>query len=106
RKRFAWSRPRELGGGGPVNTRNLLVTVILIVLVVVIYNYGSTSQVPSVQTSHLGQRTKTSGCTVNGPNPDAACTPGAIIATATRDEICRSGYASGVRDVPEAEKNQ
>jgi len=71
---------------------------------------GSSCSLPAQssagQGAHLGQRTKTSGCRINGPNPDAACTPGAIIDTATREEICQSGYARNVRDVPEPEKNQ
>src|SRR5258708_40069671 len=62
---------------------------------------------PSGSTAtHLGQRTKTTGCVVNGALADAACPPGAIIATATRDEICQPGYAKSVRDVPESEKTQ
>jgi hypothetical protein len=56
--------------------------------------------------AQIGQRTKTSGCQANGPLPDSACTPGAIIASATRDQICQSGYAKSVRDVPDSEKNQ
>jgi hypothetical protein len=42
---------------------------------------------------------------VNGALPDSACTPGAIITSATKDQICQSGYARNVRDVSEAEKN-
>lgn len=53
----------------------------------------------------FGVRTKTSGCQVNGPLQDSACTPGDIIPTATKDKICVSGYASSVRNVPESEKN-
>jgi len=55
--------------------------------------------------AHVGQRTKTTGCQVNGALPDGACTPGAIIRTATKDQICQSGYARNVRDVTEAEKD-
>ena len=47
----------------------------------------------------LGQRLKTSGCVVSGGLPDRACTPGAIFPDVTRDQICRPGYASSVRDV-------
>jgi hypothetical protein len=54
----------------------------------------------------LGQRTKTSGCQVNGKLPDPACTPGAIFTDATTDTICQSGYASSVRNVPTSEKDQ
>jgi len=60
----------------------------------------------STVTAQIGQRTKTSGCQVNQALSDAACTPGAIIATATKDQICRPGYATSVRNVPDSEKNQ
>ncbi|HWK16904.1 MAG TPA: hypothetical protein VNR66_05570 [Solirubrobacteraceae bacterium] len=52
----------------------------------------------------LGRRTRTSGCRVRGQLPDPACTPGAVFAAATVAEICTPGYASGVRNVPEALK--
>ncbi len=54
----------------------------------------------------FGVQTKTSGCQVNGPLPDSACTPGAIIDTATKDQICVSGYARSVRNVPQSVKEQ
>jgi hypothetical protein len=53
-----------------------------------------------------GKQTKTSGCRVNGALQDQACTPGDIFPNATADNICQSGYASSVRNVPESEKNQ
>lgn len=53
-----------------------------------------------------GVQTKRSGCRVQGPLQDKACTPGAIIPTATKSTICRSGYAGSVRNVPQSEKNQ
>jgi hypothetical protein len=37
--------------------------------------------------------------------PDKDCTPGNIIQGATKEKICKSGYASSTRDVPEKEKN-
>ena len=55
--------------------------------------------------SQLGQRTKTSGCVSNNGLPDAACTPGAILPEATKDQICVSGYSSKVRNVPDSVKN-
>jgi hypothetical protein len=60
----------------------------------------------ATSSAHLGQRTKTSGCEVNGPLPDSACTPGAAFPDVTRAQICQSGYASSVRNVSESEKNQ
>jgi hypothetical protein len=58
--------------------------------------------------AHLGQRTKAANCqdADQGKLPDAACTPGANFADATAQRVCESGYAKGVRDVPEEEKNQ
>jgi hypothetical protein len=53
-----------------------------------------------------GVQAKTAGCRVHNALPDTACTPGAVIATATKSVICRSGYAGSVRNVPTSEKNQ
>jgi hypothetical protein len=75
---------------------------LLIALVVV----ACAGPAASTGTTHLGQRTKSSGCIAKSGLPDGACTPGAIIPTATRAEICASGYARSVRDVTEEEKNQ
>jgi hypothetical protein len=52
----------------------------------------------------LGAQTKTSGCVAVNSLPDKACTPGAIFATATKDQICVSGYSSSVRSVSESTK--
>ena len=54
----------------------------------------------------LGKRTKTSGCVAHSGLPDSACTPGAIFPNATVQEICTTGYASSVRNVPFSEKDQ
>ncbi len=54
----------------------------------------------------FGVQTKTSGCQANNGLPDSACTPGAIIASATVSQICTSGYSSSVRNVPTSEKDQ
>jgi hypothetical protein len=55
---------------------------------------------------HWGVQTKASGCVAQGGLPDSACTPGALLATGTKDAICQSGYASSVRNVPTSEKDQ
>ncbi|HUD03622.1 MAG TPA: HNH endonuclease signature motif containing protein [Patescibacteria group bacterium] len=68
-----------------------------------------TSTVPQANDSSItiiGQQTKTSGCTASGGLEDKACTPGAIISTASKDQICVSGYSKSVRDVPTSEKDQ
>jgi hypothetical protein len=54
----------------------------------------------------FGVQTKSSGCMASGGLPDHACTPGDIFPTATKDQICVSGYASSVRDVPQSVKEQ
>ena len=64
-------------------------------------NNGSTGQGQA-----LGQQTKTSGCQAQGALEDKACTPGSIIASATTDQICQSGYSKSVRNVPVSEKDQ
>jgi hypothetical protein len=61
---------------------------------------------PSSGSANLGKQTKTSGCVAHGGLPDSACTPGAIFASATVQEICTSGYSSSVRNVPFSEKDQ
>jgi len=70
---------------------------------------GSTTVTPSPAssgTAQFGRQTKTSGCAAHNGLPDAACTPGAILPNATVQEICTSGYASSVRNVPTSEKDQ
>lgn len=49
---------------------------------------------------------KTSGCRVNGPLPDPACTPGAVFADASTTEICVSGYTKTVRSVSTSMKKR
>ncbi len=98
--------------------------VLLIIAVVVAYRFlnpsgstqsgssgtgsgGSAVSSPVNSGNHQwGVQTKTSGCVAQGALEDAACTPGAIISTATKAQICQSGYASSVRNVPQSEKDQ
>jgi hypothetical protein len=54
----------------------------------------------------MGRRTKSTGCRVRGALPDPSCTPGAYYPNATRSRICRPGYASQVRYVPQATKTR
>jgi hypothetical protein len=49
--------------------------------------------------------TKTSGCVAVGGIEDKTCTPGAVITTATKSQVCKPGYSQSVRNVPESEKN-
>jgi hypothetical protein len=53
----------------------------------------------------IGHRTKTAGCMAMNGLPDSACTPGAVFADVTTDQVCTPGYSKNVRNVPESEKN-
>lgn len=53
-----------------------------------------------------GVQTKTMGCIVQGASQDFACTPGAIFPNVTKEQICVSGYARSVRNVPQSVKNR
>ena len=53
-----------------------------------------------------GVQAKTSGCVVNGPLQDTQCSPGDIFPNVTKEQICKSGYASSVRNVPTSVKNK
>ncbi len=61
---------------------------------------------PTSQPQVLGQRRKTSNCTSINHLPDKDCTPGDIIPTATREQICTPGYSKSVRNVPAEIKRQ
>ena len=92
------------------------VLMILPLLLLVLSGCNITVSVPTTSTPgtgtstggtpHWGVQTKTSGCVAHGGLPDAACTPGALLATGTKAAICKSGYSSAVRNVPSSEKNQ
>lgn len=47
----------------------------------------------------LDVQTRTSGCHVQGALPDHDCSPGAVFAEATVEQICTPGYSSSVRSV-------
>ena len=53
----------------------------------------------------LSRVTHTGGCHVHGKLPDRGCTPGTRFKHATRAKVCRSGYASAVRNVSAATKD-
>jgi hypothetical protein len=91
--------------------RNVLAALVAVLLVLTGCSLqsqatGQTTGQTTGQATGLGRRIKTSGCRVDGALQDPACTPGAIIADATKAQICQSGYARNVRDVPDFEKNQ
>lgn len=60
----------------------------------------------TIQEPNWGVQTKTSGCAAQDGLQDSACTPGAIFASATREQICVPGYASSVRHVTTSTKNK
>src|SRR5947207_448349 len=66
---------------------------------------SSTGGSTSAAEPDWGHQTKTTGCKVNGPLQDPACTPGAIFPDATKAKICVSGYAGSVRNVPTSVKD-
>lgn len=66
---------------------------------------GSPSETAPAQGGTIGVRTKTSGCVPQSSLPDPACTPGAILTSATRDKICVPGYSGETRNVTTAEKD-
>jgi hypothetical protein len=65
---------------------------------------GVTAAAPGAH--EWGHQTKTSGCQVNGPFPDTACTPGDVFPNVTKADICKSGYAGSVRNVTDSTKNK
>jgi hypothetical protein len=62
---------------------------------------AAAAAVPAV----TAQPSTTSRCAVHGPLPDPHCTPGAIFHVTAR-QVCTSGYAKSVRNVPESVKNR
>lgn len=89
--------------------------IILIIVLFFIFHHKRQEQKPSQITPTqtvkptqptIGHRTKTSGCKVNGPFPDSACTPGAIIPSVTKEQICVPRYSKAVRNVPQDLKDE
>lgn len=64
-----------------------------------------TSPTPQTQTV-LGIQTKTTDCHVNGALPDPECSPGAVFPNVTKDDVCKPGYATSVRNVSQSTKNK
>jgi hypothetical protein len=91
-------------------TKGLIGAILALVIALAVAIVGcadATTTGTGAPGSHqFGVQTKTSGCQASGGLPDSACTPGALLAGATVDQICQSGYASSVRNVPTSEKDQ
>lgn len=92
--------------------RFLLVVAILLALVALWFLLRNPapapppSAAPMAQEFHPDPRTKSAHCVVQGPLPDHACTPGAVVEGVTADDVCAEGYAGGARDVPESVKKK
>jgi hypothetical protein len=90
--------------------RNYLICVGVVLILGLVFFLINRAMGPGGSTiagSHqFGVQTKTSGCKAHSGLPDSACTPDAILSTGTKSAICKSGYASSVRNVPDSEKNQ
>ncbi len=86
---------------------HLFVPGLLLVLVVLAAcAVQPSSSAPAGTPAAIGKRTKTSGCASAKALPDSACTPGAILPNATKEQICTPGYSKNVRNVPTSEKDQ
>jgi|SRR5579859_3559228 len=95
--------------------KHLAVLALMIALLVIVSGCnitvstnGSNSSATGTSSAspQFGKQTKTSNCMAHAGLPDSACTPGALFSNATVQQICKSGYASSVRNVPTSEKDQ
>lgn len=90
--------------------RTLFSAVLSLLLLAVLAGCGSGASTGASPSNYpYGQQTKTTGCVPTGSGnalPDSACTPGDIFPNVGATQICKSGYASSVRNVPTSEKNQ
>src|SRR3974377_676093 len=84
----------------------ILISSLFITGLLAACNTGADTPTPSPGGHDTAQGTKASGCAAANALPDSACTPGAIFADVTKDQVCVSGYSKGVRDVPDSVKNQ
>lgn len=71
--------------------------IIIAALFLSIASCGVEQQAPQMIPPH---------CHAQNGLPDASCTTGAVFANATVAQVCKPGYASSVRDVPQAEKDK
>ncbi|HSW89577.1 MAG TPA: HNH endonuclease signature motif containing protein [Patescibacteria group bacterium] len=90
--------------------------IIFPLLILVLFGGLALTKKPTTSPSVLGtvstptpvyvwaERTKESDCHASGAYQDFECSPGAILPV-TVAQICTSGYAGSVRNVPESEKN-
>lgn len=87
----------------------ILIGVALSLLVFYFQNHSATQPSPtptpsvSTQSGVLGI---SGGCQIRGALPDKFCTPGNGLSGVTAQQVCQSGYAKSVRNVPESEKEE
>ena len=86
--------------------RRIILCSSIVAVLLAACNTTANTSTPQPGGHGIGQRTKTSDCAAANALPDAACTPGAIFADVSKDQVCVQGYSKGVRDVPESVKNQ
>ncbi len=94
----------------------LLSLILALLLIYYLKNIQNTASAPisAQQTNQaspsgqltIGIQTKTTDCQIRGPLPDPDCTPGQIIESATKEQICVPGYTKSVRNVPQSEKEK
>lgn len=90
-----------------ISTLSIVALLVLALSACSIPSYTTTTGTPtSGAEPHWGAQTKTSGCQVNGPLQDTGCTPGDILPSVTKSQVCQSGYASSVRNVSTSTKNE
>ncbi len=86
--------------------RRIIICSSIVAVLLAACNTTANTSTPQPGGHGIGQRTKTSDCAAANALPDAACTPGAIFADVTKDQVCVPGYSKGVRNVPDSVKNQ
>lgn len=99
------ARARILTTGWRGVTLTLCLALAMLAVTLAGCDLATDTGTPSAGDHQFGVQTKTSGCKASGGLQDLACTPGAIFANATVNQICQSGYSSSVRNVPTSEKN-
>lgn len=74
--------------------------IVLVALFLTVAGCNSSSQLQQAQ------QPKPPHCHAQNALPDSSCTSGAVFANVTTAQVCTSGYASSVRNVPYPEKLQ
>lgn len=95
------------------NHKNQIITVISLVVVAAFYFVVAFFLKPALNAAtpasgslppDWGRAARTSGCAEKNSLQDKECTPGDILPNVTKEEICKSGYTSTVRNVPQSVK--